>query len=216
MPRRVLAPDNCYLRYQALIETWERVFGRAAMIVKPYRSDGGAIQTLLESVSPQPVPVLAAADYVDNRSLGPSCTEALRLANLALARRFDGEASPSYWSWLRKRYCEVRMKRWLVAVAGTTHREPWHLSAANLARLDAVAAADATWLAENYGIELAAAAAATAGAATETAPNPLDATEILARALQNRIMGQWNLFDAAIPALLPVVRLWHRWRMKGL
>ena len=210
----VLAPGNRYFRYQALIETWERVFGRAAIIVKPYRSDGGLIQTLLESLSPQPMPVLSAADYADNRSLSPGCTEALRLGNLALARQFDGKASASYWSWLKKRYCEVRMKRWLVAAAGPTHREPWHLSAANLARLDAVAAGDATWLAQNYGIALAATASARSETRTETAQNPLDATEILARALQNRIMGQWNLFDAASPALIPVARLWQRWRMK--
>jgi hypothetical protein len=212
----ILAPDNRYFRYQALIETWERVFGRSAMIVKPYRSDGGLIQSLLESVSRRPLPILSADPYADNRSLGPGCTEALRLANLALARRFDGTASSSYWSWLQKRYCEVRMKRWLVAAAGTKHREPWHLSAANLARLDAIAAADAAWLAQNYGIELATSAAPCSVTRPGTAHNAPDAAEILARALQNRIMGQWNVFDAAIPALIPVARLWHRWRMKGL
>lgn len=208
----VLAPDNHYLRYRPLIEAWERVFGADAIVVKPYRSDGRLIQSLLDSVSPRSVPVPSASSYVDNRSLGPSCTEALRLANIALASRFAGLTPRSYWSWLQKRYCEVRMKRWLIAASGTKPREPWHLSAAKLARLDAIAAEDAAWLAQKYGIELGAAASKTAG----SVQTPLDAAGILARALQDRILGQWNLVDAAMPALIPVVRVWHRWRMKGL
>ena len=207
----VLAPNNHYVRYRPLIEAWEQAFGKAAMIVKPYRSDGRLIQSLLDSISPCPVAVPSAAIYNDNRSLDPGCTEALRLANIALARRFDGLQS-SYWSWLQKRYCEVRMKRWLVAASGSKHREAWHLSAANLARLDALAAEDTAWLAQSYGIELG----AVPPRATEPPPPGRDAAEILAHALQDRILGQWNLVDAAMPALIPVVRVWHRWRMKGL
>lgn len=212
----VLAPTNRYFRYQGLIETWERVFGKAAMVVKPYRSDGRLIQSLLDSVSPTPVQIPVADSYRDNRSLGPSCTEALRVGNLALSSGFEGKPPRTYWSWLQKRYCEVRMKRWLVAAAGTARSEPWSLSAANLARLDAIAASDATWLAQNYGIELRIAASNVTSPPVETSQNSLEATEILARALQERIVGQWNLVDAAMPALIPVVRLWHRWRMKGL
>ncbi|WP_158811643.1 hypothetical protein [Beijerinckia sp. L45] len=209
----VLAPENHYLRYRAIIEMWEGAFGKDAIVVKPYRSDDGLIHSLLESVSSRPVAVSSSKAYDDNRSLGPSCTEALRLANLALASRFCGP-SRSYWSWLQKRYCEVRMKRWLVAAAGTRNREPWHLGAAHLARLDAIAAEDTAWLAENYGVTLS--ASPSGPRQPQSAQNPLDATQILAQALQDRILGQWNLVDAAMPALIPVARLWHRWRMKGL
>lgn len=208
-----LAPDNEQFRYRNIINRWERSFGKSNIIVKPYISSNGLIQTLFDSISPEEVALPKVEYYWDNKSLSPSVAEAYRLTNLALWPARDDVCPQSYWRWLRKRYSQVRLERWLLKATKNPRPGSWTLSEANVERLNRIANEDSQWLLENYGINIAG-QDIEIGQGGNGSENMAAAAEILAAALKNQVRGQWNFIDAAMPALIPVIRVWDRWRTK--
>ena len=120
-----LAPDNDQFRYRNIINRWERSFGKSNIIVKPYISSNGLIQTLFDSISPEEVALPKVEYYWDNKSLSPSVAEAYRRTNLALWPARDDVCPQSYWRWLRKRYSQVRLERWLLKATKNPRPGSW-------------------------------------------------------------------------------------------
>jgi hypothetical protein len=210
-----LAPDSDQFRYRNVINCWERSFGKSNIIVKPYISSNGFIETLFDSISPEKVALPKVEYYRDNKSLSPSVAEAYRLTNLALWPAPNDVCPQSYWRWLRKRYSQVRIERWLLKAGKDLRPGSWTLSEANVERLNRIANEDSQWLSENYGINIAG-QDIEIGQGGNGSENMVAAAEILAAALKNQVRGQWNIIDAAMPALIPIIRVWDRWRTKQL
>jgi hypothetical protein len=212
----VLAPDSDQFRYRNIITRWELSFGKSNIIVKPYISGKGFIQTLFNSISPDEVALPKVEYYWDNKSLSPSVAEAYRLTNLALWPAREDVRPQYYWRWLRKRYSQVRLERWLLKAIKDPRPGSWTLGEANVERLNRIANEDSQWLLENYGIDIAGRDIEIGQGAKNGSETTAAAAEILAAALTSRVRGQWDFLDAAMPALIPIIRVWDRWRMKEL
>jgi hypothetical protein len=211
----VFMPENNYLRYRDTITPWEETFGKAHISIYTYFPGKNVIPTLLENIIGQGESLPAPSFYADNRSLGSSLTEALRLTNIALSSYEQQGRPQTYMEWLQQRYFQVCLKRWLVRVGGDQSHDQWRLKEHSLQRLNEIAEIDRRWLEDEYGVRLP---AQKAEACRDLSDYPSDLSgpgTILAKALVEQAKWRrWDVIDAAAPALVPLLRVFDRWRMK--
>lgn len=208
----VLAEGSVHFCYRELLAPWERYFGRENLIIKPYQSGGGLFPVIFDSFAENRLSLPETESYTDNKSFGPSFTEAYRLTNLARSRARQNNGSISYVTWLKSRYCEVLLKQWLTQASKDQAPEPWYLSEKIMRRLENLAVPDRQWLETYYNVHLDGGQEGFGQPASRQLPNP---AEILANALTIQIGARWNLFDAALPAIIPMKRVLNSWRISG-
>lgn len=207
----IFAPDNKYARYRDTIIRWEEMFGRENISVFCHSRGKNIITTLFENLIAPGKSLPPPSSYADNRSLGPSLTEALRLTNIELSSHAKCGAPRTYLRWLRQRYVQVCLKQWLIRAAGDQSLDHWQLSEHNLRRLNEIAEIDRRWLEDRYGVRLPQPDGARY-LPNHPAGQPASA-EILAKALVEQARGgRWDVIDAATPALLPLMRTFGRWQ----
>lgn len=145
----VLHPANPYMRYATTIAAWERVFGRDHIRVFCLESGQDIVPVLARALIAPDLSPLPGAAYWDNRSTGPTVTEWLRRFN-SVAARTPGVSHPAVRTVLRI------PRQGLTRLLQTLSRDdrPWELRRHDTARLAEIAAVDAAWLQERYGIHL--------------------------------------------------------------
>ncbi|MEJ0092031.1 MAG: hypothetical protein WDN46_00880 [Methylocella sp.] len=210
----VTAAGNKYIRVKDTVTPWAAIFGKKNISVFCYRPGENVVSTLCESLVAGGQSLPAPSSYADNRSLGPSLTEALRLTNIALSSRAKSGASQTYMKWLLQRYFQVCLKRWLARASGDQLLDSWRLPEDTLRRLNEIAEIDCRWLEDEYGVRLSDQQAEDVRCLSGRSSNPEAAGEILAKALVEQAMGRrWDVIDAAVPILLPLIRVYDRWRI---
>ncbi len=166
----LLQPDNRYLRVKDTLSLWEQVFGRDRIHVIDYDRHADIVPVFAARCLPL-MPTTARRSQRDKVALKPSATEALRLANGAIARR-QGHDATGLPRWLQRRYFQRRVAARIAQVSRACTDERCHLALDHLAALSRIAEDDRRWLDEQHGIRVEPASVADAAAPLGTAGAP--------------------------------------------
>ena len=141
--------NNKYMRYKETIEQWERVFGRGNISIISYHEKHNIVESLVRSVISPDIPTHRIAAYAENKSLGASTLEALRVINEELSEQLRSGASNHRFAYLLGRIRHAIRK-----AAINRSRDQLQLAEDQLNRLTAIAEIDRRWLKDCYDVRL--------------------------------------------------------------
>ena len=184
--RSMLVPGTRFMSVRETILIWQEAFGAERVRIVDYDASPDMTTALLRHCG-----IDAPAPTADRHrvSLDAETIEALRCANAAIMARQAVPPDASLAAWLQLSAFSILCRRHLAGLplgAG----KPWTVSERTLAELDELAAADRTWLAATFGLELQGSRARQRLLVADQAPVS-EAQMVLAHALVDRIAGPW-------------------------